>query len=157
MLFRSGSINDLYARREQLARYAGAAPSAETRESALAMMKELDEQIKHKESLLESLPKEEYSKYNVDPTYAGPVMINRSTNKIEFPGKPAQVTNIDMKGETKEAEELGKLNAKRQDEMRTAGDKSLDQINKLNLLERLFDTTKTGAFADAQADIVRYG
>jgi len=70
---------------------------------------------------------------------------------------PETQVNIENKGETAQALELGKLNAKSIDDVRKAGDAAPAQISKLNLLEKMLDDVKTGALAPAQVNIARYG
>jgi len=70
---------------------------------------------------------------------------------------PETQVNIDNKGESEQAKELGRLNAKAIDELRKAGDDAPAQISKLNLLGKMLDDVKTGALAPAQANIARYG
>jgi hypothetical protein len=88
--------------------------------------------------------------------YTGPILRN-SNGDIKYPGKAATEVNVDNKGETSEAQEMGKLNAKAVDAMRTAGDNAPAQVSKLNLLERILGGVKTGALADTKAEIARYG
>ena len=70
---------------------------------------------------------------------------------------PETQVNIDNKGESAQAQELGKLNAKSIDELRKAADDAPAQISKLNLLGKMLDDVETGALAPAQANIARYG
>jgi hypothetical protein len=88
--------------------------------------------------------------------YVGPILRN-SNGDIKYPNKSGVEVNVDNKGETSEAQEMGKLNAKAVDAMRTAGDNAPAQVSKLNLLERILNGVKTGALADTKAEIARYG
>jgi hypothetical protein len=63
---------------------------------------------------------------------------------------------IDMKGQTREAEKRGEADAKAYDEMAAAGRGAPMSMSKLSLLEKSLESINTGAFASAQAEIVRY-